>query len=65
MFLSPLFSLLPSFASGVAALVFWAGKSLFFRGWSERVNDFETAAEQIYCRVVVRVCGLVADSRVG
>ena len=33
MFLSPLFSLLPSFASGVAALVFWAGKSLFLGGW--------------------------------
>ena len=33
MFLSPLLSLLPSFASGVAALVFWAGKSLFLGGW--------------------------------
>jgi hypothetical protein len=31
----------------------------------ERVNDFETPAEQNYCRVVVRVCGLAADSRVG
>ena len=25
--------------------------------FAEHVNDFETPAEQIYCRVVVRVCG--------
>ena len=32
---------------------------------TERVNDFETPAKRIYCRVVAPVCGLAADSRVG
>ena len=32
---------------------------------AERVNDFETPAEQFYCCAVALVCGLAADSRVG
>jgi len=32
---------------------------------TERVNDFETAAERIECRGVVQACGLLADFRVG
>jgi len=32
---------------------------------SERVNDFETPAERIYCRGVAPVCGRAADSRAG
>ena len=32
---------------------------------AERVNDFETPAERIYCRGVALVCGCAADSRAG
>jgi hypothetical protein len=32
---------------------------------TERVNDFETPAERIYCRAVAPVCGLAACFRVG
>jgi hypothetical protein len=32
---------------------------------AERVNDFETPAERIYCRGVAPVCGRAADSRAG
>ena len=31
----------------------------------ERVNDFETPARQIYCRVVAAVFGLGVDFQVG
>lgn len=32
---------------------------------SERVDDFETTAERIYCRAKARECRLLAVSRVG
>jgi len=32
---------------------------------AERVNDFETPARQIYCRVVAAVFGLGVDFQVG
>ena len=32
---------------------------------AERVNDFETPAERIYCRKIVQVCGRLADFPAG